>query len=137
VRAVEGGQVDRGIGTDNRAGCGKFFEGNAAEMHEALNKRLATLPDDTVVYVSLESSRWSDTDLQVQPGHEYTKSNVKFAISVLQSDPVQKLQAFADENQVTTGKFTIADEKVSSSPGPLTQQITDFSRNTTYSCASM
>lgn len=34
-------------------GCGKFFEGNAAEMHEALNRRLAALPDDTVVYVSL------------------------------------------------------------------------------------
>lgn len=33
-------------------GCGRFFEGNAAEMHEALNKRLAALPDDTVVYVS-------------------------------------------------------------------------------------
>lgn len=47
-----------------------------------------------------------------QPGHEYTKSNVKFAISVLQSDPVKKLQAFADTNQVTTGKFTIGDEKV-------------------------
>ncbi len=33
-------------------GCGKFFEGSAAEMHEALNKRLGALPDDTVVYVS-------------------------------------------------------------------------------------
>ncbi|KAG5920171.1 hypothetical protein E4U42_006279 [Claviceps africana] len=75
-------------------GCGKFFEGNAAEMHEALN-RLASLPDDTIVY----------------PGHEYTKSNVKFAISVLQSDAVKKLQDFAESNQVTTGKFTIADEK--------------------------
>lgn len=34
-------------------GCGRFFEGNAAEMDEALNKRLAALPDDTVVYVSI------------------------------------------------------------------------------------
>lgn len=44
-----------------RIGCGKFFEGNAAEMHEALNKRLASLPDDTVVYVgpSMKSSRWA------------------------------------------------------------------------------
>jgi hypothetical protein len=33
-------------------GCGKFFEGNAAEMHEALNNRLGALPEDTVVYVS-------------------------------------------------------------------------------------
>ncbi|EFY93270.1 hydroxyacylglutathione hydrolase, putative [Metarhizium acridum CQMa 102] len=77
------------------SGCGKFFEGNAAEMHEALNKRLGALPNDTVVY----------------PGHEYTKSNVKFAMSVLQSDAVKKLQAFADTNRVTTGKFTIGDEK--------------------------
>ena len=40
---------------DNAGGnsSGKFFEGNAAEMHEALNKRLGALPDDTVVYVSL------------------------------------------------------------------------------------
>jgi glyoxylase-like metal-dependent hydrolase (beta-lactamase superfamily II) len=29
-------------------GCGRFFEGNAQEMDEALNKTLAGLPDDTV-----------------------------------------------------------------------------------------
>lgn len=34
------------------AGCGRFFEGNAEEMHKALNETLAALPDDTVVYVS-------------------------------------------------------------------------------------
>ena len=34
------------------SGCGRFFEGKPEEMHEALNKRLAALPDDTVVYVS-------------------------------------------------------------------------------------
>ncbi|KAF4981117.1 hypothetical protein FZEAL_3024 [Fusarium zealandicum] len=76
-------------------GCGRFFEGSAAEMHEALNKRLAVLPDDTVVY----------------PGHEYTKANVKFAASVSQRDAVQKLHSFAENNKVTTGKFTIGDEK--------------------------
>ncbi|KAJ3526101.1 hypothetical protein NM208_g11349 [Fusarium decemcellulare] len=76
-------------------GCGRFFEGSAAEMHEALNKRLAALPDDTLVY----------------PGHEYTKSNVKFAASVSQRDAVQKLHSFAENNRVTTGKFTIGDEK--------------------------
>jgi hypothetical protein len=32
-------------------GCGKFFEGTAEEMHAALNKTLASLPDDTKVYV--------------------------------------------------------------------------------------
>jgi hydroxyacylglutathione hydrolase len=34
------------------AGCGRFFEGNAQEMHKALNETLASLPDDTKVYVS-------------------------------------------------------------------------------------
>ncbi|KAI1477191.1 Las1-domain-containing protein [Daldinia eschscholtzii] len=78
------------------AGCGRFFEGTAAEMHTALNKTLASLPDDTKVY----------------PGHEYTKSNVKFGISVLQSEAVKKLQAFAESNKETQGKFTIGDEKL-------------------------
>ncbi|KAJ5050677.1 uncharacterized protein L3040_002552 [Drepanopeziza brunnea f. sp. 'multigermtubi'] len=53
-------------------GCGRFFEGTPEEMNTALNKTLAAVPDDTKVY----------------PGHEYTKANVKFAISVLQSEPV-------------------------------------------------
>ncbi|RDA89531.1 hypothetical protein CP533_2939 [Ophiocordyceps camponoti-saundersi (nom. inval.)] len=57
-------------------GCGKFFEGSAAEMHEALNKRLASLPDDTVVY----------------PGHEYTASNAKFAMSVQPSEADPEIQ---------------------------------------------
>lgn len=34
------------------AGCGRFFEGTAEEMHTALNKTLASLPDDTTVFVS-------------------------------------------------------------------------------------
>ncbi|KJR83792.1 hydroxyacylglutathione hydrolase [Sporothrix schenckii 1099-18] len=76
-------------------GCGRFFEGSAAEMHKALNETLASLPDDTTVY----------------PGHEYTKANVKFAISVLPSDAVKKLKAFADEHKETQGQFTIGDEK--------------------------
>lgn len=76
-------------------GCGRFFEGNAEEMHKALNETLASLPDDTAVY----------------PGHEYTKSNVKFCVSVLQNDAIKKLHDFAEQNQETQGKFTIGDEK--------------------------
>jgi len=76
-------------------GCGKFFEGSAEEMHTALNKVLAALPDDTKVY----------------PGHEYTKSNVKFLVSVTKAEPVMKLQEFAENNKETQGKFTIGDEK--------------------------
>lgn len=47
-----------------------------------------------------------------QPGHEYTKSNVKFGVSVLQSEAVRALEAFADDCKETQGKFTIGDEKV-------------------------
>lgn len=44
------------ISTDSSSGCGRFFEGSPAEMHTALNKTLAALPDDTKVYVSIRSS---------------------------------------------------------------------------------
>jgi len=33
-------------------------------------------------------------------------------MSVLQSEPVKKLQQFAENNKETQGKFTIGDEKV-------------------------
>ncbi|KAI1404575.1 hydroxyacylglutathione hydrolase [Hypoxylon fuscum] len=77
-------------------GCGRFFEGTAEEMHTALNKTLASLPDDTKVF----------------PGHEYTKSNVKFGVSVLQNEAIKKLESFAENNKETQGKFTIGDEKL-------------------------
>ncbi|SPQ21867.1 82f018fe-225d-405f-a7d0-463ef7e0e44b [Thermothielavioides terrestris] len=76
-------------------GCGKFFEGTGEEMHKALNVTLGSLPDDTRVF----------------PGHEYTKSNAKFALSVLPSPAVKALEAFAKDNAETQGKFTIGDEK--------------------------
>lgn len=47
-------------------GCGRFFEGTAPEMNIALNKKLASLPDETDVFC----------------GHEYTLSNLKFALHV-------------------------------------------------------
>ncbi|KAI7038692.1 P-loop containing nucleoside triphosphate hydrolase protein [Hortaea werneckii] len=76
-------------------GCGRFFEGTPEEMDKALNETLAALPDDTKVY----------------PGHEYTKGNVKFGIKVMQSEPIKKLEAFANANKQTQGKFTIGEEK--------------------------
>ena len=39
--------------TDWASGCGRFFEGTPAEMNTALNKTLATLPNDTKVYVNI------------------------------------------------------------------------------------
>jgi hydroxyacylglutathione hydrolase len=47
-------------------GCGRFFEGDAAQMHEALNGHFRKLPDATEVYCA----------------HEYTVSNLRFALSV-------------------------------------------------------
>lgn len=46
------------------AGCGRLFEGTAAQMHASL-QRLLTLPPDT----------------QVCCAHEYTQSNLRFALA--------------------------------------------------------
>jgi len=48
------------------AGCGRLFEGTPEMMHQSLNERLASLPDDTRVFC----------------GHEYTESNLRFAAVV-------------------------------------------------------
>lgn len=48
------------------AGCGRLFEGTAADMHRSLNEILAALPDETLVFC----------------GHEYTASNLRFAAHV-------------------------------------------------------
>ncbi|KAL5329035.1 hypothetical protein ACEPPN_002544 [Leptodophora sp. 'Broadleaf-Isolate-01'] len=92
-------------------GCGRFFEGTAEEMNTALNKTLAAVPDDTKVYVNFLFLTEGGLANCTQPGHEYTKANVKFAMSVLQSEPVKALHAFAENNKETQGKFTIGDEK--------------------------
>ena len=47
------------------AGCGRLFEGTPAQMHESLAK-LAALPVQTYVYCA----------------HEYTQSNMRFALAV-------------------------------------------------------
>lgn len=75
------------------AGCGRFFEGEPSEMVTSLNK-LAQLPKTTVVY----------------PGHEYTKGNAKFALSVMDNEPLRQLMDYSDKNEFTTGKYTIEDE---------------------------
>ncbi|HEU0117247.1 MAG TPA: hydroxyacylglutathione hydrolase [Alphaproteobacteria bacterium] len=46
-------------------GCGRLFEGTAAEMWHSL-KALRALPDDTLIYC----------------GHEYTEANAKFALAL-------------------------------------------------------
>ncbi|GEQ68176.1 hypothetical protein JCM33374_g1843 [Metschnikowia sp. JCM 33374] len=76
------------------SGCGRFFEGNAAQMSVALNDILAKLPVETVVY----------------SGHEYTKSNLKFSEKVLHNTAISKLKTLVEENDFTAGKSTIGDE---------------------------
>jgi hydroxyacylglutathione hydrolase len=48
------------------AGCGRLFEGDAEMMYDALCRKLSALPDETRVYC----------------GHEYTESNLRFAVTV-------------------------------------------------------
>lgn len=76
-------------------GCGRFFEGEPAEMDHALNTVLGGLPDATAVY----------------PGHEYTKGNAKFAATVSASEAVGRLVRLSEAEAETPGKSTIADEK--------------------------
>ncbi|KAK6457199.1 hydroxyacylglutathione hydrolase [Scheffersomyces xylosifermentans] len=76
------------------SGCGRFFEGTGAEMDKSLNRILGKLPKDTKVY----------------PGHEYTKSNVKFSRTILDNTAIKQLEKYTNENEFTTGKFTIGDE---------------------------
>src|SRR5262245_23179043 len=52
------------------AGCGRLFEGTPEQMQASL-KKLVALPDNTKVYC----------------GHEYTESNLRFAMSVEPKNP--------------------------------------------------
>jgi hydroxyacylglutathione hydrolase len=52
------------------AGCGRLFEGTPEQMHGSL-KKLMALPDNTKVHC----------------GHEYTESNLRFAMSVEPKNP--------------------------------------------------
>ncbi|KAJ3054798.1 hypothetical protein HK097_000790 [Rhizophlyctis rosea] len=77
-------------------GCGRFFEGTADQMHNSLINILGRLPPDTKVYC----------------GHEYTKSNLKFAQSVdPSSSAIQSKLAWAEKTEITVpstiaGEFT-------------------------------
>ena len=58
-------------------GCGRMFEGTAEVFWESLSK-IKQLPEDTTIYC----------------GHEYTLSNVKFALSINPNNP--DLQKYAN-----------------------------------------
>ncbi len=80
------------------AGCGRLFEGTAEQMHASL-KKLMELPDHTKVYC----------------GHEYTESNLRFAMTlepknrklISRFERVQALRA----RGVSTVPSTLEEEK--------------------------
>lgn len=66
-----------------RGGCGRLFEGDAAQMRASLDK-LRRLPDDTRVYC----------------GHEYTQKNLRFAAEVEPAnDAIRDALAAADRER--------------------------------------
>nr|BAN20634.1 hydroxyacylglutathione hydrolase [Riptortus pedestris] len=81
-------------------GCGKFFEGDAQQMHSNLIEKLGSLPDDCKVYC----------------GHEYTVQNLKFAkmIEPDNNDLLKKLEwaEAARKDQQPTVPSTIGTEKL-------------------------
>lgn len=72
------------------AGCGRLFEGTAAQLNHSLNHKLALLADDTRVYFA----------------HEYTAANLRFAATMEPNN-----SALADRIRLTAelrgaGRFT-------------------------------
>lgn len=81
------------------AGCGRLFEGTPEQMLHSLQK-LSKLPDDTKVY----------------SGHEYTKKNLEFALSLEPSNSdvknrLEKVKALREKN-LPTLPSTLAEEKL-------------------------
>jgi hydroxyacylglutathione hydrolase len=86
--ATEGGELFCGD-TLFAGGCGRLFEGTPTQMLESLSK-LQALPDDTRVWCA----------------HEYTLSNLKFALTVDSNNPDLKtrfaaVQAARSRNEAT------------------------------------
>lgn len=81
-------------------GCGRFFEGTAQQMHEALIEKLSKLPDHCNVYC----------------GHEYTEKNLQFAQHVEPDNKhVQEKMSWAKsrrERSLPTIPSTIGEEKL-------------------------
>lgn len=71
-------------------GCGRLFEGSAAQMHDSLT-RLAALPEDT----------------RICSGHEYTLTNARFALGVDPDNAALQDRASRAEAQRAGGEPTV------------------------------
>lgn len=80
-------------------GCGRVIEGDPDMMWGSL-KKLRDLPNETQIFC----------------GHEYTKANIKFALSVDADNPVLQARAAQVDKQLAEGEptipVTIGDEKL-------------------------
>ena len=81
------------------AGCGRLFEGTAADMYASLNEIFGGLPDRTRVWC----------------GHEYTESNLKFASTLEPGNDALNARIESARAQRAAGEptvpSTIGDEK--------------------------
>ena len=72
------------------AGCGRLFEGTAAELHRSL-ARLAALPEHTRVFCT----------------HEYTLSNLRFALAVDPDNSALIERSFVEQERRARGVPTL------------------------------
>ncbi|XP_051161559.1 hydroxyacylglutathione hydrolase, mitochondrial isoform X1 [Leptopilina boulardi] len=81
-------------------GCGRFFEGTAEQMYEALIEILGNLPEETKVYC----------------GHEYTAANLMFGQHVEPDNEAikEKIEKVSNlrKNQIPSVPSSIAEEKL-------------------------
>ena len=95
-------------------GCGRLFEGTAAQMHANL-QRLAASPEDVRVYC----------------GHEYTLANARFAVTVepdnqALADRLRRVEAARDRGEVTL-PTTIGEERATN-PFMRARSVEEFAR---------
>ena len=95
-------------------GCGRLFEGTAAQMHANL-QRLAGLPEDVRVYC----------------GHEYTLANARFSVTVEPdnqqlADRLARVEAARERGEVTL-PTTIGEER-DTNPFMRAESVEEFAR---------
>jgi hydroxyacylglutathione hydrolase len=95
-------------------GCGRLFEGTAAQMHANL-QRLAGLPEDVRVFC----------------GHEYTLANARFAVTVepeneALADRLGRVEAARERGEVTL-PTTIGEERATN-PFMRARSVEEFAR---------
>ena len=73
------------------AGCGRLFEGTPEQMHVSLSEKIAALPPETLVYC----------------GHEYTVSNLQFALHVEPGNADARAQLDAARARRAGGEPTV------------------------------